>query len=67
MNIHLRASLADKLAEWVKENCESDIWIDTYLGAETANLMADAAATVLDAVVEIQEYGLAQGFFSHEV
>ncbi len=67
MNIHLRVSLMDKLEEWVEANCELATWPNAYLGSETTNLMADAAVTVFDAVIEIQEYGLAEGFYERIV
>ena len=61
MNLQLKANLFNKIAEWANENCEEEIWPDALVGNNTDELMADAAASVFDAVVDIQDYLKAEG------
>jgi hypothetical protein len=63
MNINLKATLYNVMEKWMNENCETDDWPNTYVGNETSNLMAEAAAAVFNAVEEIQVYGKQEGFF----
>ena len=50
------------MEKWINDNAETDQWPDCYIGGETHVLMAGAAATVLDAVAEIQAYAKEAGF-----
>ena len=57
MDIHLKVKLQDAIERWYNDNFDEDDWPErTYMGNKTIPLMTDAAETVLDAVVEIQDY-----------
>ena len=62
MDIHLKAMLEDAIDAWVDQGVDTDDWPDAYLGADTIMLMADAAAAVFDAVVEVQGHAIAEGY-----
>ena len=63
MNINLKATLHNAMEEWMNDNCNTDNWPNMYVGDKTSDLMAEAAASVFDAVEEIQVYGKEEGFF----
>ena|GEM_PF-5284730 len=63
MDIHLKANLYDAIAHWGEKNVDMKEWPDAYFGGDTFYLMADAAATVFDAVVEFQEYAAKERLF----
>ena len=57
MNLQLKVNLFNKIVEWSNENCEDvEIWPDAWFGNNTDKLMADAAASVFDAIIDIQDY-----------
>lgn len=56
MNLSLKVKLLEKIEEWVEENCEGPRWPDCYMGSQTTLEMLNAATSVFDAVVEVQEY-----------
>jgi len=64
MNINLKATLYNAIEKWMNDNCESDDWPKIYVGNKTSDLMAEAAASVLDAVEEFQVYGIKEGYIS---
>jgi hypothetical protein len=64
MNTQLKAHLQIAIQKWMEDHCEEDIWPQGGItGERTVLLMTDAAEAVLDAVMEVQEYGTRQGFF----
>ena len=62
MKLQLKAGLEKAIQEWVDTNCEKSQWPNCYFGGETVPLMTEAAAAVFDAVVEVQEYAIREGF-----
>ena len=64
MNIHLKATLYGAIECWANNQAEEDDWPDVWMGAETVSLMAEAAATVLDAVTEAQVYCIREGYLT---
>jgi hypothetical protein len=66
MDIRLKASLTSTIENWADEHAGDVEWPDVYWGSETSRLMVEAASTVFDAVVEIQEYVLREGFLFEE-
>ena len=62
MNINLKATLYNAMEKWMNDNCESDNWPAMYIGDKTSDLMAEAAASVFDAVEEFQIYGKKEGY-----
>lgn len=54
----LKVSLTESIEDWVIENSALDEWdaFDTHLGDFTAELMADAAFTVLMAQKDLTAY-----------
>ena len=63
MNLELRLKLQIKVAEWMNENCENiEIWPDIYVGEGIHEDMTNAAASVFDAVEDIQKYLKEDGY-----
>jgi len=56
MNLELKLKLQKKITEWANENCEESIWPDHYVGENLENFMTEAASSVFDAMMDIQEY-----------
>ena len=57
MNLKLKAKLQEKIEEWMNENCEYlEIWPEMYVGESLDLMMTEAAASVFDAVEDIQKY-----------
>jgi hypothetical protein len=51
MNINLKAKLYKALNDWMDNNCDTEDWTEAFMGNETADLMAESASSVFDAVV----------------
>ena len=62
MNLQLKVNLFNKIVEWTNENCEdAEIWTNAWVGNNINKLMTDAAASVFDAVVDVQDLLKAEG------
>jgi len=61
-------SLEKAIGKWISNNCESyeDIWIKNWWGDKSTELMARAAIAVMEAIDEVQEYTLTEGFLFSE-
>lgn len=56
MNARLFSELEVAIQKWMDKNCERADWIDAYVGNQTVTCMAKAAAAVLDACEESQQF-----------
>lgn len=66
MNTKLLASLEQVMDEWISENCEEDNWPAMTVGGRTAEFMARAAASVLDACKDSQDHAVENGMLFRE-
>lgn len=62
MKTRLLATLETVMVKWMADSCESEEWPEEYFGNDTARLMTRAASSVFDAVVEVQQFGITQGY-----
>ena len=63
MNLELRLKLQKKIVDWMDENCEDlKIWPEIYIGESLHKDMTNAAASVFDAVEDIQKYLKEDGY-----
>jgi hypothetical protein len=62
MNINLKVTLYNAMEKWMNDNCESDDWPKMFVGNKTSDLMAEAAASVFDAVEEFQVFAMKEGY-----
>ena len=63
MKTKLYLALEQAIQKWADENCETNDWPIRYTGGQTTALMAKAAASVFDAVIEFQEYAERERLF----
>jgi hypothetical protein len=56
MNAYLKQELERKIQQWMDDNSGKEEWPAAKMGEKTAGLMAAAAVSVFDAVVEAQEH-----------
>ncbi len=56
MNAYLKQELERRIQEWMDGNSDKEEWPAAKMGEETADLMAAAAVSVFDAVVEVQKH-----------
>lgn len=56
MNAYLKQELERKVQEWMDDNSDKEEWPAAKMGEKTADLMAAAAVSVFDAVVEAQKH-----------
>jgi len=56
MNAYLKQELERKIQEWMDDNSDKEEWPAAKMGEKTADLMAAAAISVFDAVVEAQKH-----------
>ena len=66
MNTRMLLSLEQCLENWLCGESDHDDYPREWSGNETAILMARAAASVFDAVVEVQQYLEAEGYKLHD-
>jgi hypothetical protein len=62
MNARLYANLEAAINEWMELECTGTDWPDVYVGQRTAEMMAKAAASVLDACEESQAHAKREGY-----
>ena len=58
MDTQLKANLEHGIQDWVDENCGNPQFPQCVIGPHVVKLMAAAAAAVLDAIEDAQEYAL---------
>ena len=56
MNAFLKQELERRIQEWMDANSDKEEWPAAKMGEQTADLMAAAAVSVFDAVVEAQKH-----------
>ena len=56
MNAFLKQGLERRIQEWMDDNSDKEEWPAAKMGEKTADLMAAAAVSVFDAVVEAQKH-----------
>ncbi len=56
MNAFLKQELERRIQEWMDDNSKKEEWPAAKMGEKTADLMAAAAVSVFDAVVESQKH-----------
>ena len=56
MNAFLKQELERRIQEWMDDNSDKEEWPAAKMGEKTADLMAAAAVSVFDAVVEAQKH-----------
>jgi hypothetical protein len=66
MKAKLFASLEAALDQWTDKQSEGIDWPNVIVGDRTVELMARAAAAVLDACQESQDYGERNGHFERK-
>ena len=64
MNLELKLKLYIVIGAWLDDNCEEVYFPSTCLGEKTLDLMVEAAASVFDAVEEVQVYLKKEGDLS---
>ena len=58
MNAFLKQELERRIQEWMDANSDKEEWPAAKMGEKTADLMAAAAVSVFDAVVEAQKHAV---------
>lgn len=56
MKTSLRASLEEAIQKWMDDSCEAEDWVECYVPHDTAELMAKAAAGVLESFESLETF-----------
>jgi len=62
MNKILKEKLYVVINDWMNNNCQTEDWPNIFVGDKTSKLMTKAAASVFDAVEEVQVYCEKEGY-----